>query len=87
MHLNLFRAIGRFTYDELKRKRQESIYLNYILIKVKMSKLDLTQYGIADTIEIVHNPSYEELFKEETLPSLEGYEKGTVTELDAVNVI
>ena len=52
-----------------------------------MSKLDLTQYGIADTIEIVHNPSYEELFKEETLPSLEGYEKGTVTELDAVNVM
>jgi len=87
LHLNLFRAIGRFTYDELKRKRQESIYLNYILIKVKMSKLDLTQYGIADTIEIVHNPSYEELFKEETLPSLEGYEKGTVTELDAVNVM
>ncbi len=52
-----------------------------------MSKLDLTQYGIADTIEIVHNPSYEELFKEETLPSLEGYEKGTVTELGAVNVM
>ena len=52
-----------------------------------MSKLDLTQYGITGTVEIVHNPSYEELFKEETLPSLEGYEKGTVTELDAVNVM
>ena len=52
-----------------------------------MSKLDLSQYGITGTVEIVHNPSYEELFKEETLPSLEGYEKGTVTELDAVNVM
>ena len=46
-----------------------------------MSKLDLTQYGIADTIEIVHNPSYEELFKEETLPSLEGYEKAQLQNL------
>ncbi|MCM1020596.1 MAG: phosphoenolpyruvate carboxykinase (ATP) [Muribaculum sp.] len=52
-----------------------------------MSKLDLTQYGITGTVEIVHNPSYEELFVEETLPSLEGYEKGTVTELGAVNVM
>ncbi len=53
----------------------------------KMSKIDLTRYGISGTTEIIHNPSYEELFKEETLPSLEGYEKGVVTELDAVNVM
>ena len=52
----------------------------------KMNKLDLTQYGITGTTEIIHNPSYEELFKEETLASLEGFEKGTVTELGAVKV-
>lgn len=51
------------------------------------NKIDLSQYGISGTTEIIHNPSYEELFKEETLPSLEGFEKGVVTELDAVNVM
>ena len=29
-----------------------------------MSKIDLTQYGITGTTEIVHNPTYEQLFKE-----------------------
>ena len=53
----------------------------------KMSKIDLTQYGITGTTEIIHNPSYEQLFKEETCPTLEGYEKGVVTELGAVNVM
>ena len=37
--------------------------------------------------EIVHNPSYEMLFEEETKPELTGYEKGQVTELGAVNVM
>ena len=36
--------------------------------------------------EIVYNPSYELLFKEETNPNLVGYEKGVVTELGAVSV-
>ena len=27
-----------------------------------MKKLDLTKYGISGTTEIIHNPSYEELF-------------------------
>lgn len=36
-----------------------------------MAKIDLTKYGITGTTEIVHNPSYEELFKEETRPELE----------------
>ena len=31
-----------------------------------MANLDLTQYGITGTTEIVHNPSYELLFQEET---------------------
>ena len=49
--------------------------------------LDLTQYGITDTKEIVYNPSYELLFDEEMKPELTGYEKGQLTELGAVNVM
>ena len=52
-----------------------------------MSKIDLTKYGITDVKEILHNPSYEVLFEEETKDGLEGYEKGQLTELDAVNVM
>ena len=52
-----------------------------------MANLDLTKYGITGTTEIVHNPSYEMLFEEETKPELTGYEKGQVTELGAVNVM
>ncbi|MBJ2186192.1 MULTISPECIES: phosphoenolpyruvate carboxykinase (ATP) [Muribaculaceae] len=52
-----------------------------------MSTIDLSQYGIKNVKEIIHNPSYEQLFKDETDPSLEGFEKGTVTELGAVNVM
>ena len=52
-----------------------------------MAKLDLTKYGISGTTEIVHNPSYDELFAEETKPGLEGYEKGRVSELGAVDVM
>ena len=52
-----------------------------------MANVDLTQYGITGTTGIVYNPSYEELYKAETDPSLEGYEKGQNTELNAVNVM
>ena len=52
-----------------------------------MAKIDLTKYGITGTTEIIHNPSYEELFNEETKPELEGYEVGQETELGAVNVM
>ena len=52
-----------------------------------MAELNLSKYGITGTTEIVHNPSYEELFAEETKPGLEGYEVGQVTELGAVNVM
>ena len=52
-----------------------------------MATLDLTQYGITGVTEIVHNPSYEQLFEEETKAGLEGYEKGHETELGAVNVM
>ena len=52
-----------------------------------MANIDLSKYGIIGTTEIVHNPSYEVLFAEETKPGLEGYEKGQVSELGAVNVM
>ena len=52
-----------------------------------MAEIDLKQYGITGTTEIVHNPSYEMLFAEETKPELTGYEKGQVSELGAVNVM
>ena len=51
-----------------------------------MANVDLTKYGITGTTEIVHNPSYETLFEEETKAGLEGYEVGKETELGAVNV-
>ncbi len=56
-----------------------------------MKKEELIQFleerGITNVKEIIYNPSYELLFKEETSSSLEGYEKGQVTELGAVNVM
>ena len=52
-----------------------------------MKKLDLSIYGITGVTEIVHNPSYEDLYLAETDPSLTGYEKGQTTELGAVNVM
>ena len=52
-----------------------------------MAELNLSKYGITGTTEIVHNPSYDELFAEETKPELEGFEKGQVSELGAVNVM
>ena len=52
-----------------------------------MANLDLSKYGITGVTEILHNPSYDVLFAEETKPGLEGFEKGQVTELGAVNVM
>ena len=52
-----------------------------------MSNIDLSQYGITGTTEIVYNPSYEVLFEEETKAGLEGFEVGQNTELDTVNVM
>ena len=52
-----------------------------------MAVIDLSKYGITGTTEVVYNPSYEVLFEEETKPGLEGYEKGQVSELGAVNVM
>ncbi|MBR2400909.1 MAG: phosphoenolpyruvate carboxykinase (ATP) [Tidjanibacter sp.] len=51
-----------------------------------MATLDLTKYGI-EGAEIIYNPSYEQLFTDETNPELTGYEKGQLTETGAVNVM
>ena len=52
-----------------------------------MANLDLSKYGIVDVKEVLHNPSYEVLFEEETKDGLTGFDKGQVTELGAVNVM
>lgn len=52
-----------------------------------MANIDLSKYGILGTKEIVHNPSYEQLFEEETNPELVGFEKAQLSELGAVNVM
>ena len=52
-----------------------------------MANIDLSKYGITGAAEVVHNPSYEVLFQEETKAGLEGFEKGQETELGAVNVM
>ena len=52
-----------------------------------MAKFDLTKYGIKGVKEVLYNPTYEVLYNEETKPGLEGYDKGQVTELGAINVM
>ena len=52
-----------------------------------MSKIDLSKYGINNVKEIVYNPSYEFLYEEEMKENLTGYDKGQLTELNAVNVM
>ena len=73
---------GVLTPESRKNKQQ----LNNLFNKT-MKQLDLTQYGIVGTTEIVHNPSYEVLFAEETKAELTGFDKGQETELGAVNVM
>ena len=50
------------------------------------SFLDLSQYGISGTREVLRNPSFETLYAEETAEGLTGYEKGTVTDSGAIAV-
>lgn len=51
------------------------------------SMINLAKHGIVKTKEIIRNPSYDFLYKEELNPNLKGYERGTLTELGAVNVM
>lgn len=57
---------------------------NYAQITKSIS---LDQYGIQNVPEIIHNPTFEKLYNDELNPNLEGYEKGQLTELGAVNVM
>ncbi|HNY04842.1 MAG TPA: phosphoenolpyruvate carboxykinase (ATP) [Candidatus Egerieousia sp.] len=52
-----------------------------------MANIDLSKYGITSVKEVLYNPSYETLYKEEMEPGLTGYDKGQLTELGAVNVM
>lgn len=53
----------------------------------KTKTISLEKYGILNATEIVYNPSYEFLYNEELSENLDGYEKGQLTELGAVNVM
>lgn len=46
----------------------------------------LENYGITNAQEVIYDPSYELLFREETRPDLKGFEAGRVTSLGAVAV-
>ncbi|MEA4965312.1 MAG: phosphoenolpyruvate carboxykinase (ATP) [Oscillospiraceae bacterium] len=52
-----------------------------------MKTYGLEKYGITDITEVVYNPTFEQLFEAEMDPTLEGFEKGQMTELGAVNVM
>jgi len=47
----------------------------------------LNKVGLKNIKEIIYNPSYDELYKEELDPSLVGFEKAYKTELGALNVM
>ncbi|SFB10377.1 phosphoenolpyruvate carboxykinase (ATP) [Flavobacterium swingsii] len=55
--------------------------------KQSTKSISLEKYGITNASEIIHNPSFEFLYQEELNPALEGYERGQLTELGAVNVM
>ncbi|WP_395046552.1 phosphoenolpyruvate carboxykinase (ATP) [Flavobacterium sp.] len=55
--------------------------------KQSTESISLEKYGITNASEIIHNPSFEFLYQEELNPALEGYERGQLTELGAVNVM
>jgi len=54
--------------------------------KLKQIQAELESLGITGAKEIYYNPSYQELFQHETDPSLEGFEKGVLTNSGAINV-
>ena len=66
-----------------RKKRFNIKYFKTMAFK----KEDLLKYGITGSTEVVYNPSYEELFAEETKEGLTGFDKGQETELGAVNVM
>lgn len=62
--------------------------IQHNLLNMDISEsISLEKYGIKDVVEVIYNPSYDFLYSEETKPELEGFERGFVTELGAVNVM
>lgn len=49
--------------------------------------ISLEKYGIKNVQEIIHNPTFEQLYNDEINSNLQGFEKGQLTELGAVNVM
>ena len=47
----------------------------------------LESIGITDVANVIHNPSYEQLFADELDPALEGFERAYLTDTGAVNVL
>lgn len=52
----------------------------------ELTPLDLKAYGIVNVQDIVYNPSYDTLYREELAPDLEGFERGVETSLGAIAV-
>lgn len=50
-------------------------------------KKALESYGIKDVQQVLYNPSYDQLYEEETKSGLDGFEKAQNTELGALNVM
>lgn len=49
--------------------------------------ISLEKYGIRNSTQIVYNPSYDQLFEDEMNPELQGFERGQLSTLGAVNVM
>lgn len=47
---------------------------------------DLSEYGLKDVQQVLHNPSYQTLFMEETHPNLTGFERARLTDSGALAV-
>lgn len=67
--------------------RIKRVLIYYKTTFKNMSTIDLSKYGITGVSEIIYNPSFETLYKEETAAGLSGYEIGQKTELGAINVM
>ena len=51
-----------------------------------VSPINLAKYGISSVKEVIHNPTYQELYNFETNPDLGGFEKGEQTNTGAIAV-
>ena len=53
---------------------------------MQANSIPLADYGILNPLEIIHNPSFDQLYAEETADHLQGFERGVVTESGAIAV-